>query len=316
MGSNNPLRIGVIGPAGFGGSYLCVELIKRGHHVVGLSRSPEKLGSHARYEPRSIDLDNNSEAELAAALHDLDVVVSQYGPHTAGHQALQYMPFIESVRKMILAVKMTRVGYFVMVGGAGSLHIPHENDACLADSPDFLLAYRRAIADSHAHVSYMEERLGPMGAGLRKYRNARLALAAESSSPEAKAVVDEYEAKVQQDRASDFIKAVRAVNMFFDGNTSFNWTFVSPSPLYRPGKCTGSYEVTVRNLPLGGEIKGQNLLDGRLMGVSAADLAIAIADEVETQRYKHKHWTATGDLTDDTPAPSYLTLDGKEGLDS
>ena len=222
------------------------------------------------------------------------------------------MPFIEAARKIILAVKKARVDYFIMVGGTGSLHLPHEGDLCVADSKDFFLAYRRAIADSHAHVSYMEERLGPMGSSLRAYRNARLTLRAGSPSSEdlkaARVIVDEYEAKVRQDPASDFIKAARASYMFFDGNTSFSWTFVSPSALYRPGKRTGSYEVTIHNLPLKGAPKGDNLLDGRLMGISAADLAIAIADEAETQRHKYKHWTATADLSDDTPAPSYLTL--------
>ncbi|KAJ3457812.1 hypothetical protein MRS44_014953 [Fusarium solani] len=261
------LRVAVIGPAGFGG------------HIY---------------------IDNNTDSQLAEAMRDVDVVVSEYGPHTAGHQALQYVPFIEAVRKIILAVKKAKVGYFVMVGGAGSLHIAHEDDLCVADSKDFFLAYRRAIADSHAHVSYMEDRLGPMGGGLR---------ASDQETKAAKATIDEYEDGVKQDRASDFIKAARASYMFFDGNTSFNWTFVSPSPLYRPGKRTGSYEVTIHNLPLKGEPKGENRLDGRLTGISAADLAIAIADEVESQKHKYQHWTATADLSDDTPAPSYLRLE-------
>lgn len=200
-----------------------------------------------------------------------------------------------------------------MVGGAGSLHIAHEDDLCVADSKDFFLAYRRAIADSHAHVSYMEDRLGPMGGNLRKYRNARLTLRSAGASDDAikaaEAIVDEYEEGVKQDRASEFIKAARASYMFFDGNTSFDWTFVSPSPLYRPGKRTGSYEVTIHNVPLKGEPKGDNRLDGRLTGISAADLAIAIADEVETKKHKYQHWTATADLSDDTPAPSYITLE-------
>ncbi|KAJ3540326.1 hypothetical protein NM208_g5113 [Fusarium decemcellulare] len=103
--SYTPLRIGVIGPAGFGGSYLCVELINRGHHVVGLSRSPEKLGSHARYEPRPVDIDNSSEAELAEAMLDVDVVVSEYGPHTVGHQALQYSKSCSTRRDGVMETK-------------------------------------------------------------------------------------------------------------------------------------------------------------------------------------------------------------------
>jgi putative NADH-flavin reductase len=80
----------VIGPAGFGGSYLCVELLNRGHTVVGISRNPEKLGKHERYTARSIDIDQASVAELASTFNDVDVLVSEYGPHTTGAMALLY----------------------------------------------------------------------------------------------------------------------------------------------------------------------------------------------------------------------------------
>lgn len=88
--SSSPLRVGVIGPAGFGGSYLCVELLNRGHIVIGISRSPEKLGRHERYIPRSVDIDKLSIEELAEEFKDIDVLVSEYGPHTAGAGALLY----------------------------------------------------------------------------------------------------------------------------------------------------------------------------------------------------------------------------------
>lgn len=220
--------------------------------------------------------------------------------------------FVESIRKIVLAVKRAAVGYFIMIGGTGSLHVAHENTT-VVDSKDFFLAYRRGLADSHAYVSYIEQRLGPMGSSLRAYRNARLVLNETGASSEeeraaARATVEEFESPTAKEPALDFIKAARATYMFFDGNTSFNWTFVSPSALYRPGKRTGSYEVTIDYLPLKGEPKGDNPLDGRLMGITAADLAIAIADEAEARNYQHKHWTATGDLSDDTPTPPFLTL--------
>ena len=84
------LKVGVIGPAGFGGSYLCVELLHRGHEVVGISRNPEKLGAHDRYTPRKADVSAQSIEELAEAFKGLDVLVNEYGPHSAGHEALQY----------------------------------------------------------------------------------------------------------------------------------------------------------------------------------------------------------------------------------
>lgn len=85
-----PLTIGVIGPAGFSGSYVCVELLNRGHHVVGFSRNPEKIGSHARYTPKAVDINERSIEELAETFRGLDVLINAYGPHSAGHEALKY----------------------------------------------------------------------------------------------------------------------------------------------------------------------------------------------------------------------------------
>jgi putative NADH-flavin reductase len=73
--TKKPLKIAVLGPAGFGGSYVCVELINRGHHVTGISRSPEKLGSHKLYTPLSVDLQKGTIDELADAFRGHDVVI-------------------------------------------------------------------------------------------------------------------------------------------------------------------------------------------------------------------------------------------------
>ncbi|KAF2462461.1 hypothetical protein BDY21DRAFT_331469 [Lineolata rhizophorae] len=311
------MRVGVIGPTGFGGSYVCVELINRGHNVVGMSRHPEKLGTHPLYTARKIDIENMSIDELAKAFGDVDTLVSEYGPHTQGADALQYMPYLEDIRKIVLAVKEAKVKYFVHVGGTGSLYVPGTEHQCAVDCPDFFIAYRRGIADSHAHVCYMEERLGPMGSALRSYRNARLHAKEGKETEEDKAFVKDYEYKVsKEDKGLKFIRAGRTSFMFFDGNTSFRWTFVSPSALYRPGRRTGKYEVVLDELPLKNTPSASsNPLDGRLLGVSCADLAVAIADDVETQKLVFKHWTVVGDLSDDTPYPSYITLadttDGK-----
>lgn len=73
--AKKPLKIAVLGPAGFGGSYLCVELINRGHHVTGISRSPEKLGTHKLYSSISVDLDSASIDELAEVFKGHDVLI-------------------------------------------------------------------------------------------------------------------------------------------------------------------------------------------------------------------------------------------------
>lgn len=161
----------------------------------------------------------------------------------------------------------------------------------------------------------MEERLGIMGTSLRKYRMARLADDAGKATEEDVAVITEYENAIRkQDMASDFIKAGRTAYMFFDGNESFKWSFVSPSALYRPGRRTGKYEVSVDDMVLEGEQKqGKDVFDGRLTGISVSDMAIAIADEVESRKLMYKHWSAWGDISEDEPAPAYVTLDSVEG---
>lgn len=79
------------------GSHITLELISRGHKVIGLSRNPSKLGTHSRYEPRTIDLENGTVDEISKTLTDLDVLVCAYGPHTSGLAALKYGMFSVSV---------------------------------------------------------------------------------------------------------------------------------------------------------------------------------------------------------------------------
>ncbi|KAJ5556350.1 hypothetical protein N7494_000265 [Penicillium frequentans] len=307
--SENGQVVGVIGPAGFGGSHLCVELIRRGHTVIGLSRNPESFGTCPGYTPRRLDIALASIKDLARAFDHIDVLVSQYGPHTQGADALQYMPYVEVVRKLILAVKLANIKYFIFVGGAGSLLVPETHES-LADHPDFFLSYRRQMAESNAHVQHMEERLGPIGYDLRLYRNARLAIKSGKSTTMDLHMIQTYEESIREnDQASDYIKAGRATLLFFEGNTSFRWTFVSPSPLYRPGPRTGSYEITIDYVPLKGVRSKENMLDGRLTGISAADLAVAIVDEIESPQLLHKHWTASADLSNDIAHPCYVTSD-------
>ena len=157
----------------------------------------------------------------------------------------------------------------------------------------------------------MEERLAPIGAGIRVLRNARNARRNGSATQADHDYIAEYEKKVMaQDDSLTFVRAGRTTFMFFDGNTSFRWSYASPPPMYRPGMRTGTYEIVQDMLPLRdiGDRKGSADLEGKLLGITVADMAVAIADDAENQANVYKHWTAVGSLEDDTPAPSYLTL--------
>jgi putative NADH-flavin reductase len=221
-------------------------------------------------------------------------------------------PFIELTRKIILAIKVAKVAYFIKIGGTGSLYVPHlgGGHVTACDYPEFWRAYRHQIADSEAHTQYMEERLAPIGAVLRQLRNAGIAKREGRATEEDLNFIAEYEKKVMaQDDSLTFVRAARTTYMFFDGNTSFKWSYASPSPMYRPGKRTGTYRVAKDVLPLDPVGTDSKDLTGRLLGITVADMAVAIADDAERQENAYRHWTAVGSLADDTPAPSYLTLD-------
>jgi len=96
MTETKPLKVAILGSTGYVGSHTCIELLSRGHYVTGLSRNPEKIGTHPRYTPKSIDLENASIADFIEAFKGHDAIVkytlplcsmltcSTYGPHTAG----------------------------------------------------------------------------------------------------------------------------------------------------------------------------------------------------------------------------------------
>jgi hypothetical protein len=59
---------------------------------------------------------------------------STFGPHT-GH-VVTYVPFVEGMRKIVLAVKAAVVPYFIMIGGTGSTVLKSEGVNC-CDSQNF-----------------------------------------------------------------------------------------------------------------------------------------------------------------------------------
>ena len=61
-------------------------------------------------------------------------MVSTFGPHT-GH-VVTYVPFVEGMRKIVLAVKAAVVPYFIMIGGTGSTVLKSEGVNC-CDSRNF-----------------------------------------------------------------------------------------------------------------------------------------------------------------------------------
>ncbi|KAK9467651.1 hypothetical protein V1512DRAFT_275615 [Lipomyces arxii] len=126
--------------------------MRRGHTVIGLTQSPEKFGER----PKNIHI-----PETADKRTDADVVVNAYGPHSTGHDANR---LLKCLAKYFLASKKAGVEYVVII--------------------EFLGRVPPRIADSNAHVYYMEDRLGPVGTSLREFCNARLAIKVGTATTE------------------------------------------------------------------------------------------------------------------------------------
>jgi uncharacterized protein len=75
--------------------------------------------------------------------------------------------------------------------------------------------------------------------------------------------------------ARDALTALRA-------DTTLEWTFLSPPALLAPGERSGRYRVGGEQLLMAGDAPA---------GISVADLAVAIVDEIETPRHVRARFT-------------------------
>ena len=77
-------------------------------------------------------------------------------------------------------------------------------------------------------------------------------------------------------------RAARDALAALRGNTALDWTFLSPPALLAAGERTGRYCIGGENLLMAGEAPA---------GISVADLACAIADEIEQPRHVRARFT-------------------------
>jgi putative NADH-flavin reductase len=120
------MKIAVIGASGNAGSRISAELARRGHSVTAIARNPEKIASGANVTPTKGDV--MDQAGLARLL--------------AGHDAaISSVHFLASdPAKLIGAAKESKVGRYLVVGGAGSLEVAP--GVRLVTTPGFPVAYK------------------------------------------------------------------------------------------------------------------------------------------------------------------------------
>ena len=120
------MKIAVIGASGNAGSRITAELARRGHSVTAIARHPEKIAARANVTPTGGDV--MDQAGLARLL--------------AGHDAaISSVHFLASdPAKLIGAAKESKVGRYLVVGGAGSLEVAP--GVRLVTTPGFPVAYK------------------------------------------------------------------------------------------------------------------------------------------------------------------------------
>jgi putative NADH-flavin reductase len=77
-------------------------------------------------------------------------------------------------------------------------------------------------------------------------------------------------------------RAARDALAALSANTILEWTFLSPPAMLGPGERSGSYRVGGNDLLMA---------DGQPAGISVADLAVAIVDELEHPRHPRARFT-------------------------
>jgi len=120
------MKIAVIGASGNAGSRLSAELANRGHSVTAIARHPEKIASGANVTPTRGDV--MDQAGLARLLTGHDVAISSV--HFLASDPV----------KLIGAAKESKVGRYLVVGGAGSLEVAP--GVRLVTTPGFPVAYK------------------------------------------------------------------------------------------------------------------------------------------------------------------------------
>jgi putative NADH-flavin reductase len=120
------MKVAVAGASGRAGSCIVAELSSRGHAVTGIARHPENIAALPNVTARRGDvMDQAGLAELWAG-HDVAVSSVHF--------------LVSDPARLIGAARNSRVGRYIVVGGAGSLEVAP--GVRLVTTPGFPAAYK------------------------------------------------------------------------------------------------------------------------------------------------------------------------------
>ena len=120
------MKIAVVGASGNAGSRIVSELASRGHSVTAIARHPEKITARPNVTAKAGDAQDQAGLARLFAGHDA---------------AISSIHFLDSDPvKLIGAIRDSKVGRYLVVGGAGSLEVAP--GVRLVTTPGFPVAYK------------------------------------------------------------------------------------------------------------------------------------------------------------------------------
>ncbi len=135
------MKIAVVGASGNAGSRITAELARRGHSVTAIARNPEKIAAQANVTAKKGDV--LDQAALAQLL--------------AGHDAaISSVHFLDSDPvRLIGAISDSKVGRYLVVGGAGSLEVAP--GVRLVTTPGFPAQYKAEAEKGAAFLDLLRQ---------------------------------------------------------------------------------------------------------------------------------------------------------------
>jgi uncharacterized protein len=135
------MKIAVTGASGRAGSQITAELARRGHAVTAIARKPEKIAELPNVTTKKGDAFDEAGMTQLWAGHDA---------------AVSSIHFLASdLEKLIGAAKASRVGRYLVVGGAGSLEVAP--GVRLVTTPGFPAQYKAEAEKGAAFLDRLRQ---------------------------------------------------------------------------------------------------------------------------------------------------------------
>jgi hypothetical protein len=103
------MKIAVAGASGNAGSRISAELARRGHAVTAIARHPERIASQPNVTAKQGDV------------LDQDALAALWAGHDAAISSVHFLA--SDPAKLIGTARQSKVGRYLVVGGAGSLEV-------------------------------------------------------------------------------------------------------------------------------------------------------------------------------------------------